>query len=393
MISKRAKAITPSMTLGISSKVKELVKNGEKILNLSIGEPDFLSPDRVKEAGKLAIDENHTKYDTASGNLELKKAICKKFKRDNNTDYLPENIVVSSGAKHSISNALMAVCDHEDKILVPVPYWVSYTEMAKICGIEPILVETKFENDFKLTVDDIKKHLDKKPKAIFLNNPSNPTGAIYTKDELLEICTFLVKNDIFIIADEIYEKIAYDIEFTMIASLSPEIYEKTITINGLSKSASMTGWRIGYSASNPQIAKAMGSIQSHLVSHPSTISMQAAKTAVFEIEDDIKNMLNTYKDRRNIAVSELKKIGGISIVNPGGAFYIFINIDCLRDSFDSDSLSLKVCEILLDEYKLALIPGVAFGVDNFIRMSIAADKDTILEGIKQLSKFVNKYRG
>lgn len=388
MLSKRASSISPSITLGISAKVKELQNKGEAIIDLSIGEPDFLTPEKVKEEGKAAIDKNLTKYDAANGNLVLRKAICEKLKRENGLDYDADQIVVSSGAKHAITNALLATINPGDEVLIPVPYWVSYPEMVSLVGGVPVFVDTKKEQGFKVTLEDILPHLSDRTRMIILTNPSNPTGNVFSKDELEVLCNALVEKNILILADEIYERVIYDEKFTSIPSLSEEIYDKTILINGLSKSASMTGWRLGYSASNKKLAKAMGSIQSHLTSHPSTITQAAAIVALRECEEDVAHMVETYKERRDYIQNFFKEWGKLDIIPPRGAFYVFVDISPLRSKLSDESLSLKVCEDMIVEQKTAFVPGIGFGEDNFIRLSYAAAMDEIEEGLKRFKHYV-----
>ncbi len=388
MLSKRASTITPSITLGISSKVKELKAKGETIINLSIGEPDFLTPDKVKEAGKKAIDDNITKYDAASGNLELKKAICEKLEKENGLHYDTDQVVISSGAKHSITNALLATINPGDEVLIPIPYWVSYPEMVRLVGGEPILVQTKKENGFKVTLEDIEPHLSDKTRMIILTNPSNPTGNVFNKEELQKLVGALVEKNILILADEIYERVVYDEPFTSIPTLSEDIYNHTILINGLSKSASMTGWRLGYSASNKELAKAMGSIQSHLTSHPSTITQAASITALRQCDEEIKHMVATYKERRDLILDFFKDWGRLDIIPPVGAFYVFVDIGPLAEKIKEDSLSLKVCDDMIEEHKVAFVPGIGFGQDDFLRLSYAASLEDIKEGLKRFKTYV-----
>lgn len=388
MLSNRVQNITPSMTLGISTKVKELKRQGIHVLNLSIGEPDFPTPDQAKAAALSAIAENKTKYDAESGVLELRQAICKKLLNENQIAYEPDQIVVSSGAKHSITNTLMAITNPGDQVLVPIPFWVSYPEMVKLVGGEPVFVKTRFENNFKLQPDELKAAITDKTKAIFITNPSNPTGAVYTREELLALATICVEHNIYIIADEIYERVCYLDTFTSIASLSEAIKDITITVNGMSKSVSMTGWRIGYTASRRDIAKGMASIQGHLVSHPSTISQYAALGGLEHCQEDMKHMKSVYQQRKEQAVAWVEAIPGLSVVKPDGAFYVFINVGTLRDKISAESLSLAICNTLLEDYQVAFVPGIAFGHDDFIRMSYATDIETIKEGLSRLKTFV-----
>lgn len=389
MLSNRTSIISPSVTIGISTKVKELNKQGIEVTSLSIGEPDFLTPEAAKKAAIQAIHANKTKYDSASGLLELKEAIVAKLKRDNHVDYTIDEIVISSGAKHAITNALLAILNPEDEVIIPKPYWTSYPEMVKLLNGVPVFVNTKVENAFKLQAHELSALISRKTKAIFITNPSNPTGAVYTREELEPIVKICIENRIYIIADEIYEKIIFSDSFTSIASLSEAAKDITITVNGLSKSASMTGWRLGYTATNRKLAQAMASIQGHLVSHPSTISQWAAVAAINECEADTQHMVKTYHDRRNEVINMFDDIEELSIIKPEGAFYTFIDISKLKPYFENaDSLSLEICNILLDQYRLAVVPGIAFGLDNFIRITYAADIETIRTGIEKIKCFI-----
>lgn len=392
MLSKKLASVTPSVTIGISTKVNELKKQGVKIVNLSIGEPDFFTPEKAKAAGIKAIEDNKTKYDAAAGVKELRDAIVQKLKVENNVSYTPDEIVVSSGAKHCITNSLIALLDAGDEVLIPKPYWVSYPEIVKLLGGVPVFVETQKKNDFKVTVEDLKKVITDKTKVIFITNPSNPSGAVYTKEELEPVVNFLIEQGIYIIADEIYERICYNGAFTSIASLSEKAKEMTVTINGLAKSASMTGWRIGYTATNLELAKAIGSIQGHLVSHPSTISQYAAIEAINSCQEDVLTMVSAYKSRKDRAIELFEDIKGLDLVRPDGAFYLFVDMSILKDKIEwTDSFSVKVCDILLEDYQLAIVPGAAFGLDDYVRLSIAADIKDIEAGIASMKALVEKY--
>ncbi|WP_430884536.1 pyridoxal phosphate-dependent aminotransferase [Fusibacter sp. JL216-2] len=393
MLSKKMFAISPSVTIGISTKVAELRRRGEDIISLSIGEPDFMTPDGAKDAAVKAIEANKTKYDAAAGLIELRQAICKKLKEENDLEYNINEIVVSSGAKHAITNTLTALLDHGDDVLIPKPYWTSYPEMVKLCGGNPVFVETQKKNNFKLSVEDLRAAHTEKTKIIFITNPSNPSGAVYTKEELLPVVNYCIENNIYIIADEIYERICYLDQFTSIASLSEEARKMTIVINGLSKSAAMTGWRLGYTASQPEIAKAIGTIQGHLVSHPSTITQWAALGALTECQSDMDKMVKTYKTRRDEALKRFEAIDGVSLVQPDGAFYLFADMSIIKDKLEfSDSFSVEICNRLLEDYKLAVVPGIAFGLDDYIRLSYAADINDVREGISRIQKFVDGLR-
>lgn len=391
MLAKKIATITPSLTLGISTKVNEMKKQGISIINLSIGEPDFHTPTAAKSGGIQAIEANKTRYDAASGLHDLRVAICEKLEKENQLAYTPQEIVVTSGAKHAITNALIAITDPGDEILIPKPFWVSYPEMVKLTGGTPVFIETQLANNFKVTPDELKGAITDKTKALILTNPSNPTGAIYAKDELTAIAEICVAHNICIIADEIYERICYLDSFTSIASLSEAVKANTIIINGLAKSAAMTGWRIGYTASNLELAKAMGTIQGHLVSHPATISQYAALQALTNSAEEMHTMVSTYKARRDEIVTILGDIPGLKIVQPDGAFYIFMDLSALKEKLPhEDSFSIELCNRLLEDYQVAFVPGVAFGMDTFIRMSYATDMESIKEGLGRLKSFYLK---
>ncbi|EQK11386.1 TPA: pyridoxal phosphate-dependent aminotransferase [Clostridioides difficile] len=391
MLSKRLNFITPSYTIGISSKVKEMESNGVKVINLSIGEPDFNVPNNAKSYGIDSLTKDYTKYDLVPGLKILREEICKKLIEENNCNYSIDEIVVSSGAKNSITNTLLALTDEGDEVLLPKPYWVSYPEMIKLVNAVPVFIDTKKENGFKLTKEELEKSITDKTKTLVINNPSNPTGSVYTKDELIEIVDVCIQNKIYILADEIYEKICYTGEFTSIASLSEEAKDITITINGFSKSAAMTGLRLGYTASNKTIAKAMSSIQGHLISHPSLTAQYIAYGALKDCSIDIDNMVKTYKSRRDLIKSKLDSIDNVGYVNPNGAFYIFIDLSKVSEKFEyKDSFSIEFCNQFLEEYNVAVVPGIAFGMDKYIRISYACSENTFLSGLDKLKEFVYK---
>ena len=388
MISEKAKNISPSITLEIGGKVKAMIASGEKITNLTLGEPDFFTPEKAKQAGISAIENNITKYDIASGNAELKKAICEKLEKENKVKYNPSQIVVSNGAKHALTNATFAVLNQGDEVLIPKPCWVSYPEIIKLAGGVPVFVDTKKENSFKPTIEDVEKYITEKTKMVIITNPNNPTGAVFTKDELITLCEYFTQKGIVILADEIYETINFDFEFASIASLSKQVYDNTILVNGFSKSASMTGWRMGYSASSEELAKAIGSIQSHMTAHPRTISQQAAIVALRDCKEDVKNMKETYKERRDYIVDFFEKWGKLGIIYPQGAFYVFIDISSLKSKLTGESLSLQFCNEILEKEKLALVPGIGFYEDNFVRLSYASSMSTIQDGLNKIKHYV-----
>ncbi len=388
-ISNIASDVKPSMTVGISALVNELKSQGKDIVNLSIGEPDYDTPDVVKEAGIEAIKNNITKYTAAPGFLDLRKAICAKLLNENNVQYDVDNIVVTSGAKMAITISMITTVNRKDEVIIPSPYWLSYPKIVRVVGATPIFVKTKKENSFKITIDELKESITERTSMVIINNPSNPTGSVYTKEELLEICNYLTERNITILADEIYERFTYDVDFTSIASLSDKIKDNTILINGHSKTYAMTGWRLGYLAAPKHVASKVVAMQSHIISHPSTISMEAAKTALLEGEKDVEIMKNKYNDRRKILVKKAEEYG-LEMIKPSGAFYGFFDISKLRKHIDKESLSIYVCEQLLEEKSLALTPGIVFGNDNFVRISYAARTTEILEGIKRFGEYVNE---
>ena len=393
-ISNKSMGISPSPTLAIDSKFKEMKKEGIDVVGFGAGEPDFDTPKHIKEAAISAINDGFTKYTPASGTIELKKAIVKKLKDENSLDYEISDIVVSNGAKHSLVNAFMAILNPGDEVVIPAPFWVSYPEMVKIADGTPVFLETCEENNFKFKVSDLENVVTKKTKALVLNNPSNPTGMLYTKSELKEIAEFCVKNNIYVISDEIYEALVYDGKesFVSIASFGKEIKDLTIIVNGVSKTYAMTGWRIGYTASNSKIAKAMANIQSHATSNPNSIAQVAATAALNGPKDEIQIMKNAFFERRNHLVDLINGIEGVSSIKPDGAFYVMMNVSGLfgkkyKDTVISDVDTL--CELLLSEVKLALVPGTGFGAPNYVRWSYATSMDTIVDGIERLKKFLH----
>ncbi|NLW39406.1 MAG: pyridoxal phosphate-dependent aminotransferase [Tissierellia bacterium] len=390
-LSKKALAISPSVTLEITAKAKAMKAEGIDVIGFGAGEPDFDTPDNIKEAGIKAINEGLTRYTAASGIVELKEAICKKLRVDNNLEYSPDNIVISSGAKHSIFNALMAVINPGDEVIVGIPYWVSYPEMIRLAGGVPVYIETKEEKDFKFTTEDLERVRTDKTKALILNSPSNPTGAIYEKGELIEIANWAVKNGIIVISDEIYEKLVYDGEHISIASLNSEIKDLTIVINGMSKAYAMTGWRIGYAAANNEIAKVMSNVQSHTTSNPCSISQYASVEGILGDQDDVHKMREEFKKRRDFMVDKVNSIKGLSCRKPKGAFYIMVNITEMKGkTIDGITIndSLDMAKLLLDKAKVAVIPGIGFGADDYIRLSYATSMENIEEGLNRIQEVV-----
>ncbi len=393
-ISKKIQTIAPSPTLEIDAKFKSMKAEGIDVVGFGAGEPDFDTPQFIKDAAIKAINDGFTKYTPASGTLDLKKAVCEKFERENNLSYKPENIVISNGAKHSLVNAFMAILNSGDEVLISAPYWVSYPEMVKIADGKAVIIPTTEDKQFKFTVEDLKKALTEKTKAIILNSPCNPTGMLYNPDELKEIAQFAIDNDLYVVSDEIYEHLMYNGEKPVsIASLGEEIKERTIIINGVSKTYAMTGWRIGFTASNAKIAKAMGNLQSHATSNPNSIAQVAAAAALRGSGKEIEEMKAEFKKRRDYMVEAINKIDGVSCICPDGAFYIMMNI---KDLLNKTYYGVKVdnvdtlCNEILEKAKVALVPGTGFEAPNFIRWSYATSLENIKEGLRRFENYIKQ---
>ncbi len=384
-LAQRLKKINPSSTLAITAKAQKLKSEGKDVINFAAGEPDFDTPDFIKDAAGEAIKAGFTKYTPTTGTPELKKAISEKFKRENSLEYNPSQIAVSCGAKHSIFNALFVLLNRYDEVLIPSPYWVSYPEMVNLCEGTPRFISTLPENNFKLTIEELQKHITLKAKVLILNSPSNPTGCVYSLDELKEIARVCVAKKIFVISDEIYEKLIYDnLKYTSIASLNKDIYELTLTVNGLSKSFSMTGWRIGYLAGPVDIVEAISKLQDHSTSNPASISQKAAVAALNASDEFSKNLCQEFQKRRDYIISRLKQIKKISFVPPLGAFYIFCDIS--KAKMDSLSFASR----LLDEELVAVIAGEGFGRDDYVRISFATGMEQIEKGMDRIEDWLNK---
>ena len=391
-LSRKALQVSASPTLAIDAKFKAMKADGIDVIGFGCGEPDFDTPDNIKAAAIKAIEEGQTKYTPASGTLALKQAICDKLKRDNGLDYKPSNIVVSNGAKHSLLNAFNAIINPGDEIIVPAPYWVSYTEMIKMADGVPVIIETKEEDDFKFTAQQLRDAITPKTKALVLNSPSNPTGMLYGEAELREIAEIAVENDIFVVADEIYEKLIYDgKEHVSIASFNDEIKDRTIIINGVSKSYAMTGWRIGFTAANEAVTKAMANMQSHAASNPSSISQAAALEAYNGEQETVEEMRKVFEERRNYMVDRINSIAGVSCRKPEGAFYVMMNI---KEVFGREicgkviNTSDDFCEVLLENSLVALVPGSGFGIEGYVRWSYATSMENIEKGLDRLEAFL-----
>lgn len=395
-LSKKALDISPSMTLAIDAKAKKMKAEGVDVIGFGAGEPDFNTPQYIINAGIEALNKGITRYTPSSGMPDLKKAITEKLKNDQGLDYNPSQIVVSNGGKHSLFNAFQAILNPGDEVLIPSPYWVSYPEMVKMAYAVPVFVETSESNGFKMTVDDLNKKLTDKTKILVINSPCNPTGAVYSSEELRKIADFAIKNDLYVISDEIYEKLVYGgVKHTCIATLGEDIKKRTIVMNGMSKAFAMTGWRIGYVACDEKIAKVITNIQSHSTSNPNSIAQYASITALRGPKDDLNKMVKEFGKRRDILIDLINGIDGLSCKKPDGAFYAFANISkILGKSLNGKVVksSLDFADMLLDDQKVAVVPGCAFGDDNYIRLSYATSSDNINEGLSRIKKFVEKLK-
>lgn len=391
-ISKKASSVEASPTLAIDAKFKNMKAEGIDAVGFGTGEPDFDTPDYIKQAAIEALNNGMTKYTPASGTLAVKKAVCNKLKRENNLDYDVSNIVVSNGAKHSLSNIFTAILNPGDEVIVPAPYWVSYPQMVMLADGKPIILQTTEENDFKFTPDDLKAVMTEKTKAIILCSPSNPTGSVYSVDELKAIADFCVENKLIVIADEVYEHLIYDGETVSIASLNDDIKKQTITVNACSKTYAMTGWRIGYTACEAPLAKAMANVQSHATSNPNSIAQAAACAALNGPLDSVMEMKAEFLKRRNYMYERINAIDGLSCRMPKGAFYIMMNISKVKGRKiygQTINTSDDFCNLLLEKELVALVPGSGFGADDFIRWSYATSMESIEKGMDRLQKFMS----
>ena len=387
-LAKRMDKLSPSLTMEISNLARTLKAQGKDILSFSAGEPDFDTPEVIKKAAIDALKFGHTKYTAVAGIPEVKHAIKQKLKLENNLDYNEDDIVVSVGAKHSLFNIFQAIIDEGDEVIIPSPYWVTYPEIVKYSGGEPVIIETDESSEFKITPNQLKNAITSKTKALILTTPSNPTGAVYSKDELESLAKILKETDIIVISDEMYEKLIYDnFKFTSVASINDDMFNRTITVNGLSKSVAMTGWRFGYLATpHKNLVKAIIKLQSQSTSNINSITQHAAIAAMSgTINEDIEYMRKEFEKRRDIAVELINNINGLSVFKPQGAFYLFVNIK------EVESNSLKFCKDLLEKANVAVVPGVGFGSEGYFRFSFATDEKSIVEGIKRIEKFVKNY--
>jgi len=390
-LSGRIKQLAPSMTLAVSAKAKQLRAEGIDVIGFGAGEPDFDTPGHIKEAAKQAIDEGFTKYTPSSGIPELREAICEKFKKDNGLDYTPDQILVSCGAKHSIYNALQAMIDPGDEVIFQAPYWVSYPEMVKAAGGRPVIIQAGVDQDFKMTPEQVRNAITDRTALCIINSPSNPTGAVYSRDELLAIVDVLAERGIPVLSDEIYEKILYDgLEHTCVAALRPEFKDTTILVNGVSKTYSMTGWRIGYLAAPADFVAAAKRLQDHSTSNPASISQKAALAALRGDQSPSAQMVEAFDERRRYIVEVLNAIPGVRCPRPQGAFYVFPDVSGVygKDLGGGKTVnsSLEFCEYLLDTARVAVVPGIAFGDDRCVRLSYATSLEAIKEGVARIAR-------
>lgn len=394
MLSKKAEAIEPSLTLAITAKAKKMKAEGIDVIGFGAGEPDFNTPENIQEVAIASIKKGLTKYTAASGITELKDAIIKKFKDDNNLCYGQKEIIISTGAKQCLANVFQAILNPLDEVIIPVPYWVSYPELVKLADGVPVYVPCKEENDFKYTVDELKTVVTERTKAIIINSPNNPTGTVYSREELVAIAEFAKEHDILIISDEIYEKLIYgNTSHISIASLNEDAFRRTIVINGVSKSYAMTGWRIGYAAGPENIIKLMSNIQSHTTSNPNSIAQYASVEALLGDQTAVNNMIKNFIERRDYMVKTIKGINNVSCIEPEGAFYVMVNISKLiNKEVDGEIIkdSLEFSRILLEKERVAVIPGSAFGLENYIRLSYATSMTNIEKGLERIKTFVER---
>ncbi len=396
-ISKKVKSIAPSLTLEITAKAKKMKAEGISVIGFGAGEPDFNTPEYIINSAKKALDIGFTKYTPAAGTVELKKAICEKFLKDNGLTYEQNQIVVSSGAKSSLYHAICAVVEEGDEVVLPSPFWLTYPELIKLAGGECVIVKAEKENGYKMTAEQLENAITSKTKALILNTPNNPTGAVYSEEEIKAIAKVCEKHGIYVISDEIYEKLVYGGEkHYSIAKCSAYMKEHTVIVNGMSKTYAMTGWRIGYIAAPADIAKAVSSMQSHTTSNACSISQYASTTALIDPEGEkfICEMQKVFDERRRFMVRTLQQMDGIVCIEPKGAFYVFVDVSGFYGkSFDgmniTGSLSFADCAL---KKGVALIPGIAFGDDNCIRLSYAISLDDIKEGLNRFNEFIKEIR-
>jgi aspartate aminotransferase len=382
-LASRVNRVTPSMTLAIAAKAKAMKAEGLPVCSFSAGEPDFDTPDHIKSAAKAALDQGKTRYGPAAGEPALRQAIATKLQQDNGLCYGPENVIVTNGGKHSLYGLIMALIEAGDEVIIPAPYWVSYPEMVQLAGGTPVIVPTTAEQNYRITPEQLRQAITPKTKLFVLNSPSNPTGMVYSPAEIAALAQVVVDADIWVVSDEIYEKILYDgATHLSIGAVSPAVFEHTIISNGFAKGYAMTGWRLGYLAGPEALIQAVSTIQSHSTSNVCTFAQYGAIAALEGPQDCIAMMGRAFAERRQVIIERCRQIPGLSCGEPEGAFYLYIDIQSLGLP------SLEFCTRLIDEKYVAAIPGIAFGSEGTIRLSYATDMDTILTGMDRLESFV-----
>jgi aspartate aminotransferase len=385
-ISERAASLSPSLTLAIDSKAKQMKADGLDVVGFGAGEPDFDTPRHIKEAAIKALNDGFTKYTPASGIPELRQAIADKFQRENGLTYKPSQIIVSCGGKHSCYNVILATCQGGDEVIIPAPFWLSYPEMVKLAGAEPVIVETTDKTEFKLTPDALRQAITPRTRLFVLNSPSNPTGSVYSPEEIKALGDVCVAKGVLIMSDEIYEHLLYDGAIhKSVASFSKAHFEHTIVVHGFAKAWSMTGWRLGFTAAPDPIAKAMDAIQSHSTSNPTSFAQRGGVAALNGPQDHLKTWLAEFDKRRSFAWSRLNSVKGLSCVNAKGAFYLFPNIS--KTGLNSS----EFCARLLEAEQVAAVPGIAFGADHYIRISYATSMANLEKGLERISRFVGSF--
>lgn len=393
-LTRRATGVTPSLTLQITAKASRLKAEGVDVISFGAGEPDFNTPKFISDAAKEALDKGITRYTAASGTMELRTAVCEHLKKTQGLDYKPTQIIISNGAKHSLSNAINVTVEEGDEVIIPAPYWLTYPELVKLSGGIPVYVDTK-ESNYKLTPELLKKYITPKTVGVFINNPCNPTGVVYTKEDIYALAKELENHEnVWIYSDEIYDQLAYEDEIISIATYSEKIKERTILINGVSKTYAMTGWRIGFSASEPNVAKAMGSIQSHSTSNPNSMAQYATIAALTDPKGDefLAKMRKVFDNRRRLMIKLLQEAGQ-TIIQPKGAFYVMIDVSSyFGKTYKGKEIkqALHIAELLLDEENVAVIPCESFGASDFIRLSYATSENDITRGLERIISFFKK---
>ena len=383
-LTQRISQVPPSITLEITAKAKKMREEGIDVCSFTAGEPDFDTPDHIKDAAKLALDQGKTRYGPAAGEMPLRQAIANKLQQHNGLNYTAQNVIVTNGGKHSLFNLMLALIETGDEVIIPAPYWLSYPEMVKLAEGTPVIVSTTAANDYKITPDQLRQAITPRTKLFILNSPSNPTGSVYTPDEIRALAEVVVEKDILVVSDEIYERLLYDgIEHLSIGTVNEETFKRTIISNGFAKSYSMTGWRVGYLAGPVELIKATSIIQGHSTSNVCTFAQYGAIAALESSQQCVETMLKAFTERRKVIVEGIRAIPKLSCSNPMGAFYVFVDIS------QTGMTSLQFSDAILEQQEVAVIPGIAFGADDCIRLSYATSMETIKKGLERLEKFVS----